>query len=123
VLDHTLRETQKQKVAALVFVGDAFEEDPDRIIRQAGELGKLGVPVFVLQEGTAAKVSHVFRQIAKLSGGAHLGFDLASINRLKELLAAIAVFATGGRQALENYAAKQGTREVLRLTAQLRTPS
>jgi UDP-N-acetylglucosamine enolpyruvyl transferase len=86
-------------------------------------LGKLGTPMFLLQEGTAAKVSQVFRQIAKLSGGAHLSFDLAGIGALRNLLGAIAVFATGGRTALENYAAKQGSGEVLRLTAQLRTPS
>ena len=44
--------------------------------------------------------------------------DLASIDRLKELLAAVAVYATGGREALLAYGQKKGG-EVLRLTAQL----
>ena len=60
-----------------------------------------------------------FQQIAKLSRGAYLRFDLASAERLKELLAAVAVYAAGGYRALAAYGEKKGG-EVLRLTAQLR---
>jgi hypothetical protein len=119
VLDHTIRETQKAKVGALVFVGDALEEPLDPLCQRAGELGKLGVPIFVFQEGHDPGVARVFRQLAQLSGGAYLEFDLAGIAVLKTLLGAIAVYATGGHAALESYAAKQGG-EVLRLTSKLR---
>ena len=81
--------------------------------------GALGVPVFVFHEGNDPIAASAFRQIASLSRGAYLAFDLAGIDRLKELLGAVAVFATGNHAALEAYRARKGG-EVLRLTSQLR---
>jgi hypothetical protein len=122
VLSHAIRETKRQKVSALVFVGDAMEEKVDRLCALAGELGSLGVPIFIFQEGTIPAATSAFRQIAQLSHGAHLSFDLAAIDRLKQLLAAVAVYAAGGIKTLEDYSRKQGG-EVLRLTSQLRSGS
>ena len=119
VLAHALTETKKQRVNALVFVGDAMEENVDRLCRLAGELGLNGVPVFVFHEGSDPIAGKAFQQIAKLSRGAYIRFDLASAERLKELLAAVAVYAAGGYRALTAYGEKRGG-EVLRLTAQLR---
>jgi hypothetical protein len=119
VLSHALAETKKQRVNALIFVGDAMEENADRLCKQAGELGLLGTPVFVFHEGRDAAAGSAFRQIAKLSRGAYLSFDLASADRLKELLAAVAVYAAGGYRALADYGAKKGG-EIRLLTAQLR---
>lgn len=118
VLEHAIAETKKQRVHALVFVGDAMEEDVDRLCHLAGELGLLGTPVFVFHEGGDAAAGAAFRQIAKLSRGAYLRFDLASADRLKELLAAVAVYAAGGYRALADYSAKKGG-ETRLLTAQL----
>jgi hypothetical protein len=120
VLDHAIAEARKERVGALVFVGDAMEESIDRLCQLAGELGLLGVPVFVFHEGRDAVAANAFRQIAKLSRGAYLSFDLASADRLKELLGAIAVYAAGGHRALADYSKKKGG-EVLQLTAQLRS--
>ena len=119
VLDHALAEAKKERVGALVFVGDAMEESVDRLCRLAGELGLLGVPVFVFHEGGDPTAANAFKQIAKLSHGAYLSFDLASADRLKELLGAVAVYAAGGHRALADYSKRKGG-EVLRLTAQLR---
>ena len=44
-----------------------------------------------------------FRQIATLSKGAYCPFDSGSADQLKELLAAVAVYAAGGRKALLDY--------------------
>ena len=44
VLAHAIAENQKQKLGALVFVGDAMEENVDRLCRLAGELGWRGDP-------------------------------------------------------------------------------
>jgi hypothetical protein len=121
VLAHAIRENNKQKVNALIFVGGAMEESADKLCSLARELGALGVPIFLLQEGQNPNATTAFKQIAELSHGAHLPFDLAGVHRLKSLLGAIAVFATGGRQALERYAAKQGG-EALRLASQLHQP-
>jgi hypothetical protein len=119
VLDHAIRETGKRKVGALVFVGDSLEEDVDLLCRLAGELGALGVPIFLLQEGHNAAAEAAFKQMADLSHGAYLAFDLAGIDRLKILLAAIAVFATGGHQALSEYGKQKGG-DVLRIGTSLR---
>jgi hypothetical protein len=118
VLEHAIAESKKQRVHALVFVGDAMEEDVDRLCHLAGELGLLGTPVFIFHEGGDANAGAAFRQIAKLSRGAYLSFDLASADRLKELLAAVAVYAAGGYRALADYSAKKGG-EIRLLTAQL----
>ena len=119
VLDHALAETRQLRVNALVFVGDAMEEKVDRLCRRAGELGLLGVPVFLFHEGGDPVAAAAFRQMAKLSRGAYLSFDRASADRLKELLAAVAVYAAGGYRALSAYGRRKGG-EVLRLSAQLR---
>ena len=119
VLDHAIRETQKRRVNALVFVGDAMEENVDRLCRRAGELGLLGVPIFLFHEGRDGTAAHAFRQMAALSRGAYLSFDLASAGRLKELLGAVAVYAAGGYRALSAYGERKGG-EVRLLTAQLR---
>ena len=118
VLEHAIAESKKQRVHALVFVGDAMEENVDRLCKLAGELGLLGTPVFVFHEGCDALAAGAFRQIAKLSRGAYLSFDLASADRLKELLAAVAVYAAGGYKALADYGTRKGG-DIRLLTAQL----
>jgi hypothetical protein len=118
VLAHAIGETKKQRVNALVFVGDAMEENVDRLCQLAGELGLNGVPIFLFHEGANPIVAGAFRQMARLSRGAYLRFDLASADRLKDLLGAVAVYAAGGYRALTAYGEKKGG-DVLRLTAQL----
>lgn len=118
VLTHALAETKRQRVGALVFVGDAMEENVDRLCRLAGELELNGVPIFLFHEGNNPIAGRAFRQMAKLSRGAYLRFDLGSADRLKDLLGAVAVYAAGGCRALSAYGERKGG-EVLRLTAQL----
>ncbi len=119
VLNHAIRETGRRRVNALVFVGDAMEEKVDRLCRLAGELGLLGVPVFLFHEGRDPIAAAAFKQMASLSRGAYLSFDLASAGRLKDLLAAVAVYAAGGYRALAAYGEEKGG-EVLQLTSQLK---
>jgi hypothetical protein len=102
ILAHAKRETQLLKVQALVFVGDAMEENPDALTRDAAELGRLGVPAFMFQEGNNRSVEHVFREIALLTHGAYCRFDPGAARQLAELLRAVAVYATGGISALED---------------------
>jgi hypothetical protein len=101
VLAHAKKETQLLKVAALVFVGDAMEENPDTLTLDAGELGRLGVPVFMFQEGNDRAVEEVFRQIAVCSHGAYCPFDAGAAKQLGGLLKAVALYAVGGVKALE----------------------
>src|SRR6516225_4686346 len=51
VLAHALRENEKAAVQALVFIGDAMEEQIEELAAMASKLGKLGVPIFLFQEG------------------------------------------------------------------------
>ncbi len=120
VLAHAERETRKRKVDALVFVGDALEEDTDALGQKAGELGLLGVPVFMFQEGDAAQVRRSFEEIARLSGGAYCPFDIGSAQQLRELLSAVAVYAAGGKTALVEFGRKRGSTTVPLLTSQIR---
>ncbi len=104
VLRHTLDESRARPVAALIYIGDAMEENPDRLASAAGELGLLGVKAFMFQEGSDPATERVFREIARLSGGAYAAFDAASAQRLAALLKAVAAYASGGRAALERRA-------------------
>ena len=101
VLAHARQETAKKKVSVLVFVGDALEENIDRLAAIAGELGLLGVRVFIFQEGREPQVERGFREIARLSNGAYARFDVNAAGELAQLLRAAAVYAAGGIKALE----------------------
>jgi len=95
------REQKRQAVDALIFIGDAMEEDVDILCAKAGELGLLGVPLFVFQEGHSKAVERAFREFARLTRGAYGRFDQSSAGELAALLRAVAVYATGGLSALE----------------------
>ena len=119
VLQHAVKETEKKRVAAMVFVGDCFEEPIDHVGQTAGQLGMLGVPVFLFQEGHNPEAERAFRQIAKLTGGAHCRFDSNSPQQLRELLGAVAAYAAGGRRALADLSKRSGA-QVRLLASQVR---
>jgi hypothetical protein len=119
VLSHTRREAEQSKVDALVYVGDCMEEDVDQLARLAGELGLVKVPVFIFHEGRDAKAGRAFREIARLSRGAYVPFDEGSARQLRELLTAVAVYATGGRKALQSFSDKTRSGAAIRLLEQL----
>ena len=118
VLKHAIKETDARRVNALVFIGDAMEEDIDALCHLAGELGLRNVPVFVFHEGGDLIAERAFQQIAKLSGGAYCPFNAGSAQQLRELLSAVAVYAAGGRQAMLAYGERKGG-ATLRLTHQI----
>jgi hypothetical protein len=106
VLSHARQENAKQKVQALVFVGDAMEEKIDDLCAAAGELGLLGLPVFMFQEGHDAIVETAYREVARLSHGAYCRFDTGAAHELRELLRAVAAYASGGKKALAELSAR-----------------
>ncbi len=108
VLSHVLGETAKCRVNAVVFVGDALEEDIDALCEKAGRIGLLNVPVFMFQEGTDPAVGRGFREIARLTGGAWFRLDGSSARMLRDLLTAVAVYAAGGRTALADHSRARG---------------
>jgi hypothetical protein len=119
VIAHAKRETQIKTVQALVFVGDAMEEKLDDLCHAAGELGLLGVPAFMFQEGVDPVTEQAFREIARLTRGAYCRFDPGAAHQLAELLRAAAAYAAGGLRALENLS-RQNQGGAVKLLAQMR---
>lgn len=107
VLDHALRENEKAAVQALVFIGDAMEEQIDVLAGAAGKLGTQGVPIFIFQEGRDAAVRRAFRLLALKSGGTYFEFNPdkpRAIEQLSEQLNAVGRFAVGDVTALDRIA-------------------
>lgn len=101
VLSHVAAETAARKVSAVIYVGDAMEEDVDALCGRAGELGLVGVPLFMFQEGQERGTETAFREMARLTRGAWCRFDAGSARQLRDLLTAVAAYAAGGHAALE----------------------
>lgn len=101
VIDHAAREAAKRPIAALVFVGDAMEEDVDALCARAGDLALRGARAFMFLEGRDPSAERAFREIARITGGAMLPFDRRAPGEFAALLAAVAAYAAGGRRALE----------------------
>jgi hypothetical protein len=108
VLRHGIAETKRAKVAALVFVGDTVEESPDALAGLAGQLGVLATPVFVFHEGGEPVSRRALEAVARLSGGAYCPFDANAADALRDLLAAVAAYAAGGRTALADFSKRKG---------------
>jgi hypothetical protein len=104
LLRHAQAEHRKVPLRALVFIGDAIEENPDTLCDLAGQCGLLQLPLFLFQEGSEPGVRQTFKTMARVSGGAYARFDAHSASNLAALLRAVARFAAGGRAALENSA-------------------
>jgi len=120
VLDHVRKECKQQKVDALVFVGDAMEEPVDDLCARAGELGLLGVPAFMFQEGNDTVAEPAFKEIARLTKGAWCRFDAGASAQLRDLLRAAAAFASGGHRALADLSRRSGGGGAVKLLGQMR---
>ena len=119
MLRYAGEQRRESRIDAVVFVGDSCEEDVDQVGHEAGQLGLLGLPVFVFQEGNDRTASRLFPQIAKLTRGAHCKFDRNSPDELRKLLGAVAAYAAGGRDALLKYGREKGG-AAARLTHQMK---
>ena len=109
-LHHLFNEANSSKLRAAVFIGDACEESPNEILTLAGRLGLLQIPVFVFQEGHDIVASRVFQAIASRSGGAHVPFAPGSERELRDLLNAVAQYASYGIDAVSKIKSSIGTR-------------
>jgi hypothetical protein len=103
-LNHAKTETTREKVGAVVLIGDAcepVEDNIDRVSLAARELGQLKTPVFAFLEGFNPQAETGFRKIADLSDGAFGRFGAGGVKQLGALLKAVAAFAVGGITALQ----------------------
>ena len=84
-------------------------------IEAAGEIGLQGTPIFTFQEGNDPNAARAFQEMAKLSRGAYFKLNESSAHMLRDLLSAVAVYAAGGRTALEDHAKSKGGSSTLLL--------
>jgi hypothetical protein len=117
VLKHAVKEAASKQIGALVYIGDCVEEYPEHLYTQALDLR---VPIFAFQEGYDPTATEVFARLARLTGGAHARFDHNAGNSLRDLLAAVALFATGGVKALSSQANAAAHTLLTQLKAQLK---
>ncbi|MET3925164.1 VWA domain-containing protein [Devosia sp. 2618] len=115
VFAHARTEHAKRRINAVVYVGDAIEENVDNLSEKAGQLGLLGCPMFVFQEGHDVRVEGAFREFARLTKGAYARFDTSAPQELAALLKAVAAYASGGRDLMK----LQGSGQANALLAQL----
>ena len=108
VLGYARKEIGKASIPALVYIGDAVEEDADALSQQAGELGLLGCKIFAFHEGADRMAESAMRSMAKNSGGGYFQFNERSADTLARLLNAVARYASGGRLALERAGSDEG---------------
>jgi hypothetical protein len=98
ILRHAINKNSEAPVQALIFIGDAMEEELDPLASLAGELGRVGTPIFLFQEGRDPAVRKAFRLLALKSGGEYFEFDPAkprAVAQLSGQLNAIARLAVG----------------------------
>jgi hypothetical protein len=91
-------------VRVVTYIGDVFEESPRRGQKLADAMGQQGIRLIVLHDvadWSARRDAEVFLDLARRTGGCVLPFDANAPARLRELLAAVAVYAVGGREMLE----------------------
>jgi hypothetical protein len=99
VLDHVRKEAMEAGVGALIFVGDAMEENSDALVARAAGMG---APAFMFQEANDPVAERAFKAIAFASHGAYARFDANAARQLGELLKAVVAFVIGGIEALEH---------------------
>ncbi len=98
------RALSNQGVRVVTYIGDVFEESPVRGRKLADAMGQRGIRLIVLHDTAdwnAKRDAEAFLDLARRTGGCVLPFDAHAPGRLRELLAAVAVYAVGGQQMLE----------------------
>ena len=91
-------------VRVVTYIGDVFEESPVRGRKLADAMGEKGIKLIVLHDTAdwnSKRDAEVFLDLARRTGGCVLPFDANAPARLRELLAAVAVYAVGGSDLLE----------------------
>jgi hypothetical protein len=92
-----------RSVRVVIYIGDVFEESLTAGRQLADKMGTRGTKLIVLHDTTdrfAHRDAEVFWDLAKRSGGCVLPFDASASARLREILAAVAVYAVGGEKLL-----------------------
>jgi len=86
------------KAAAIILIGDCFEESSSQAERAAILLKEKGIKVFSFVEGYDPTAQSVFRRISEITGGKFARFG--SNMPLSDLCEGVVLLASGGEKAL-----------------------
>lgn len=90
-------------VRVVVYIGDVFEEPLGRGRRLADAMAVRGIKLIVLHDTSDAAArghAEIFQDLARRTGGCVVPFDASAPGKLRDLLAAVAVYAVGGSKLL-----------------------
>jgi hypothetical protein len=90
-------------VRVVIYIGDVFEESLAQGRKLADAMAARGIKLVVLHDTSDPSARHhaeIFNDLTRRTGGCVLPFDANAPNKLRELLAALAVFAVGGTALL-----------------------
>lgn len=105
LLEHCLaQQPDSTSLKAIIFIGDAVEEDPNTLNDLAVRCRLANRPLYIFQEGSDPRAKAIFASMAMLSGGAHIALGENSADQLRQFLQSVIRLATGGRKALESSA-------------------
>jgi hypothetical protein len=88
-------------VRVVTYIGDVYEESPSQGQKLADAMGARGIKLIVLHDTShwsARRDYETFLDLARRTGGCVLPFDASAPDRLRDLLAAVAVYAVGGAE-------------------------
>ena len=119
LLRYAAEQRRESRIDAVVFVGDCCEEDVDAVGHEAGQLGLLGLPVFVFQEGDDRVASRLFPADRQADARRLLQVRPLEPRAAQAAAGAVAAYAAGGRAALLKYGKEQGGAAAL-LTNQMK---
>ena len=112
LFDHTLAEHKKNRVGALIFVGDSCEEQEQTLMYKARGLKANNIRLFVFHDEMTlsgrfdfsvsrnVNTGSIFRAVTQAAGGEYAAFDLTSPDVLQDYLKTVAVYSTGNRNEL-----------------------
>ena len=94
---------ERPGVRVVTYIGDVFEESLRRGRQLADTMGGRGIKLIVLHDTSdwnARQDAEIFLDLARRTGGCVLPFDANAPGRLRDMLAAVAVYAVGGLRLL-----------------------
>lgn len=99
------------RAAAIILIGDCFEENPREAERIALALKNAGIRVFAFLDGKDGTAENVFRRVSEITGGKFAKFG--SFLPLAELCEGVALLAAGGAEALRRLPDSRANRLLL----------
>jgi hypothetical protein len=98
---------EKEMITRVILIGDAPPHSVDKTRKAVMNLAKKRIPVYTFLVGTDSDTRAVFREIAKLSNGAH--GNLSNYRDLLDMMSITIVHDVGGSEEVERYIKKYDT--------------